>query len=73
MTRLRQMRQAAIEAELPDAAWRLTDKDYQLATEFSYFEAQESLRVTIRKAVQGYADMREALDHLTLEARRRAS
>ena len=68
MTRLRQMRQAAIETELPEAAWRLMEKDYQRATEFSYFEAHESLRLMIRSAVQGDADMRKALDHYCAEA-----
>jgi hypothetical protein len=68
MTRLRQMRQAAIETELPEAAWRLMEKDYQRATKFSYFEAHESLRVTVRKALQGDAEMRELLDHYSAEA-----
>lgn len=68
MTRLRQLRQAAVEAELPEAAIRLMREDYENSTGKSFFEATYELRVMVRRAVQGDAEMAQELEHHSSEA-----
>jgi hypothetical protein len=68
MTRQRELRQAAIEAALPDAALNFLESDYRRSNDLEPYEVREGLRLMIRKAAQGDADMRVALDHCCAES-----
>jgi hypothetical protein len=68
MTRQRELRQAAIEWALPDVALNALEKDFRAANDLDYNDARDELRLMIRKAAQGDANMRKALDHYCAEA-----
>jgi hypothetical protein len=49
-------------------ATNVLESEYREANDLDYLDAREGMRFMIRKAVQGDADMRKALDHYCAEA-----
>ena len=66
--RLRQLRQAAVEAEVPSAAWRLMKEEFIAETGHYFEKAATVLRVMARKAVQGDAEMAQAFEEHSAHA-----
>jgi hypothetical protein len=60
--RLRQLRQAAVEAEFSGAAWQLMKEDFPSVADQDFHSARNTLRVMSRRAIQGDAKMRKDLD-----------
>ncbi len=60
--RLRDMRRAAVEVELPRAAQRLIGQAYEEETGLSYADAQSSLENVVRHSARGHTEAREVLD-----------
>lgn len=60
--RLRDMRRAAVEVELPRAAQHLIGDTYEEQTGLSYSEAKASLEGTVRLSIRGNTEARDVLD-----------